>query len=100
MASLVAGTAGITLTLDPLAGQTGNITTLTGWTVNLVAIYPDDVTRKSFACTVNTGGLTASYTTGATDFAIDGTYQLQLDATNGAQSLASAPLAVTFAKKL
>lgn len=96
--TIVSGVKGLTLTLDPLAGAAGNLTTLTGSTVELVITNgPDGSTRSERTATVAVDGLTASYVTDGTEFPIPGAARLQLTVSIGGSVFYSVdePIAVS-----
>jgi hypothetical protein len=74
-----AGAVGFVLTLDPLCGQAGNISTLTGSTLTLIVENEQIATRKVLSgVTPIDGGLKAQYVTTGTDFNSPGYWDVQL----------------------
>jgi hypothetical protein len=104
MTNFVAGAIGYTITWNPNAGQSGNITSLIGLTCTMVAINTTtDVRSGPFAMTVAENGLTASYTTQeSTDFAAGGNYLIAFQAVSpdGTLALETAPVSLSVAAPL
>lgn len=94
--TLVIGEDGVELTM---AVNTPPSTTvnITGATVILCVLYPDQLTNTDLPCTVSSDGLYAIRDVQPTDFPIIGIYQIQLVATftNG-DIWKSAPISINI----
>jgi hypothetical protein len=73
---------------------------ITGYTVQLKVVNPDNITTNTYTMTVNTDGVSADLTMASADFPVSGAYQIQLIATNGSIVLKSDVQILTITKSL
>lgn len=78
-----AGEAGLQITWVPNESSNPVPVSLTGLTVNMIYGLSGNNVNTVKSCTVAADGLSASYTTSASDFATAGTYNVQFTAAGG-----------------